>query len=81
MWKAKVKDQLLACAIAFMWTWSKHTGKTERMVFVAKTRLKKKKKIVAHSSSPSKCVLRAHLVYRARPVLSLANFRRARELV
>ena len=33
MLKAKVKDQLLACAIAFMWT---HKGKTERMVFVAK---------------------------------------------
>ena len=33
MLKAKVKDQLFACAIAFMWT---HTGKTERMVFVAK---------------------------------------------
>ena len=37
MLKAKVKDQLLACAIAFMWT---HTSKTERMVFVAKNGLR-----------------------------------------
>ena len=37
MLKAKVKDQLLACAVAFMWT---HTGKTERMVFVAKNGLR-----------------------------------------
>ena len=40
MWKAKVKDQLLACAITFMWTWSEHTGKTEIMVFVAKNGLR-----------------------------------------
>ena len=37
MLKAKVKDQLLACAIAFMWT---HTIKTDRMVFVAKNGLR-----------------------------------------
>ena len=30
MWKAKVKDQVLACVIAnFMWTCSEHTGKTD----------------------------------------------------
>ena len=32
-------DQLLACAIAFMWTQREHTGKTERVVFVAKKAL------------------------------------------
>ena len=37
----KVKDQLLACVIAsFMWMWSKHTGMTERMVFVGKNVLR-----------------------------------------
>ena len=37
MFKAKVKDQLLAYAIAFMWM---HTGNTERMVFVVKNDLR-----------------------------------------
>ena len=37
MWKAKVKDQLLACAIAFMWTWSEHTDKTEGWYLWPKT--------------------------------------------
>ena len=40
MWKAKVKDQLLACTITFMWTLSEHTGKTERMKLVAKKGLR-----------------------------------------
>ena len=40
MWKAKVKDKLLAYAISFIWTWSEHTGKTKTMVFVAKNILR-----------------------------------------
>ena len=62
MLKAKVEDQLFACAIAFMWT---HTGKTERMVFVAKNGLRSDLRVYnfmtgAWPSSPSRCVLRAH---------------------
>ena len=40
MWKAKVNNQLLARVIGFMWGWSKYTGKTERVVFVAKNCLR-----------------------------------------
>ena len=46
MWKAKVKDKLLAYAISFMWTWSKHTGKTKTMVFVAKNILRSDVRVI-----------------------------------
>ena len=72
MWKAKVKDQVLVCAIAsFTWTWSEHTGKTEWMVFKAKNGLRSNfrvnnwKKILLRDHaprSPSRCVLRTHWV-------------------
>jgi len=68
MWKAKVKDKLLAYAISFMWTWSEHTGKTKTMVFVAKNILRSDVRVInifmagACSSFPSRCMLRAHLM-------------------
>ena len=40
MWKDKVKGQLLACEITFMWTLSEHTGKTERTVLGVKNGLR-----------------------------------------
>ena len=36
----KILLLLLACAITFMWMWSEHTNKTDRMVFVAKNHLR-----------------------------------------
>ena len=52
-----------------MWTWSEHTGKSERMVFVAKNNLTKKIsecKIFMAGACPSflsRCVLRTHRLY------------------
>ena len=41
MYKAKVNNQLLACAItSFMWMWSECAGKNERIVFVAEIDLR-----------------------------------------
>ena len=49
--KAKVKDQLLACVItSFMRTWSKQTGKTERIVFVAENGLMPHYSVIDHTN-------------------------------
>ena len=60
MLKAKVKDQLLACAITFMWT---HTSKTERMVFVAKNGLKSNLRVYNFSWWDCTPVLLADMCY------------------
>ena len=63
MWKAKVKDQLLACAIAFMWTWNEHTGKGYLWPKMASDMISECQKVFMAGvcpSSPSRCMLRAH---------------------
>ena len=60
--------QILACAIAFMWSWNEHTGKTEIMVFVAKSDLRSDLRVYNSKflmvgpcpGSTSRCVLRMH---------------------
>ena len=60
MLKAKVKDQLLARAIAFMWT---HTGKTERMVFMAKNGVRSDLRVYNFSWQECTTVLLADVCY------------------
>ena len=63
MWKAKVKDQLLARAIAFMWTWNEHTGKGYLWPKMASDMISECQKIFMAGvcpSSPSRYVLRRH---------------------